>query len=91
MKRRKITTWNQKLGWDEKHGLDGLGIKIIRHGNTLEMEFLSAIIIIIPLARSHRIDLLSLLEVIKTDDFVINRGELNAALVHGVVERPWWL
>lgn len=91
MKRRKITTWHQKLGWDEKHGLDAFGTKIIRHGNTLETEFLLAIIVIIPLAWSQRIDLLSILEVIKTDDFVINRGELNAALVHGVVERRWWL
>lgn len=88
----KITSWHQKLGWDKKHGLDALGIKIIRHGNTLETKFLSAIIIIIiPLARSIQIDLLGILEVIKTDDFVINRGELNAALVHGVVERRWWL
>lgn len=44
----------------------------------------------VPLAWSLT-DSLSILEVIETDDFVVDRGELDAALVPGIVERGRWL
>lgn len=54
------------------------------HGENVDFLLL---VVIVPLAWSLLIDSLSILEVIETDDFVVDGGELDAALVRRVVER----
>lgn len=44
-----------------------------------------------PFARSLQVDLVLRSEVVQTDGFVVNGEELDAALVHGVIERSWRL
>lgn len=52
--------------------------------------FLSAAVFI-PLARRLHIDPFCSLEVVEADDFIVDRGELDAALVPGQVQRRRWL